>query len=71
MPSNKDKLDQSLAKASLDFETFARELASGRNNKLIDDDLGKPLTSLVESLRAQLVVLKLLAGNVEAPRSES
>jgi Ca2+-binding EF-hand superfamily protein len=63
MPSNKDKLDQRLKKATLDFEAFASVLSAARNNKLISDDLGEIFSALDKSLSSQLEVLKLLAGD--------
>jgi hypothetical protein len=71
MPSNKDKLDQCLTKASLDFEAFAEQVEAGRRNRFNDESLGKLLSALVESHGSHLEALKLLAGNVETPTGES
>jgi Ca2+-binding EF-hand superfamily protein len=63
MPSNKDKLDQRLKQATLDFEAFAGVLSASRNNTLINNDLGEIFSALDKSLSSQLEVLKLLAGD--------
>jgi hypothetical protein len=71
MPSNKDRLDQCLAKSSDTFEAFANEVEAGRRNRFNDESLGKLLSALVESHSSQLETLKLLAGGIETPSSEA
>jgi hypothetical protein len=62
MSSHENTLNERLAEASRGFEAFSGELAAGRRNGLLDNDLSQLLTSLKTSVGAQLEVLQLLAG---------
>jgi hypothetical protein len=71
MIRNQDKFDERLSKATLNFKTFADELLASRRNGLIDDDLGKLLTTLSDGVGAQLEALQLLSGAEEEPGGDS